>query len=165
MPETITVFVSSKMLELASERAALFDFIPHIDCGGFQLKPWVFERTALPSSKSIRESYLDALNNSALYLGLFWNQYGEWTIDEFERASEWQIERHIYVKDVQRDLREPRLSQFLGTWGDVTHGVTQKWFTTTDELLATVDAALRDWVMGRRSSRSPGRCLRASRCL
>lgn len=146
MPETIIVFISSKMLELASERAALFDFIPRIDCGGFQVKPWVFERTALPSSKSIRESYLDALNNSALYLGLFWNQYGEWTIDEFERASEWQIERHIYVKDVQRDLREPRLGQFLSTWGDVTRGITQKWFTTTDELLATVDAALRDWI-------------------
>ncbi len=146
MPETITVFISSKMLELASERAALFDFIPRIDCGGFQLQPWVFERTALPSSKSIRESYLDALNNSALYIGLFWNQYGEWTIDEFERAAEWQIERHIYVKDVERDLREPRLGEFLTTWGDVTHGITQKWFTTTDELLTTVDAALRDWI-------------------
>ncbi len=63
--------------------------------------------------------YLDALKRSALYIGLFWNEYGEWTIDEFERAREWGIDRHIYVKDIDSARRDRALRAFLEAQSDV----------------------------------------------
>src|SRR5689334_7879370 len=103
MTTTLDVFISSKMVELKAERDALRDFIPSLNYGDIKLRAWLFEEYAPASSKPIREEYLEVLQNSALYLGLFWNLYGEWTIDEFDRATEWGMERHIYVKDVDAD--------------------------------------------------------------
>ena len=78
----------------------LFDFISTLDNNLVQFKPWVFEKDAPASNKTIREIYLDALKNSGLYIGLFGNEYDEYTIDEFDKVTEWNIPRHIYIKDV-----------------------------------------------------------------
>ncbi len=149
MTSEIRVFISSKMQELAAERHALQDLLPELSNELVHLRAWVFEADAPATNKSIREVYLDALKESALYIGLFWNEYGEWTIDEFQRATEWSIDRHIYVKDVNREQRDERLAAFLQEQSDVMTGITPKWFTTLDDLRAQVRKSLDVWLRDR----------------
>ncbi|MEO0598092.1 MAG: DUF4062 domain-containing protein, partial [Chloroflexota bacterium] len=142
----ITVFISSKMKELSSERNLIRDFLPTLNQGIITLKPWLFEYDAPASEESIRPVYLTVLQNSALYIGIFWNDYGEWTIDEFERAGEWNIPRHIYVKDINATKRDPKLTEFLDKVGDVQSGVTAKWFKTDEELKTAIGQSIAEWV-------------------
>jgi tetratricopeptide (TPR) repeat protein len=143
------VFISSKMHELAPERKALQELLPMLGRGMFNLRTWVFEGDAPASNKSIREVYLEALQNSALYIGLFWNEFGEWTIDEFERATEWGIERHIYVRNIDTDLRDPRLQTFLNKQSDVRFGITPRWFTNVEDLKEQVAKSIERWLLDR----------------
>ncbi len=157
MTTQLDLFISSKMLELKPERDELYDLLPSLSTGSVSLRAWVFEAGdgAPASNKTIRDVYLKALENSALYIGLFWNQYGEWTIDEFERATEWGIDRHIYVKDEDAHLRDPKLTDFLNKQGAVTAGVTAKWFKTPDELREAVRHSIAVW-LEERMVRRPG---------
>ncbi len=143
------IFISSKMHELASERAAINELLPTLGQDIFKLSPWRFEGDAPASDKSIRQIYLEALQNSALYIGLFWNEFGEWTVDEFERATEWGIERHIYVKNVDPERRDLRLQAFLDKQSDVRFGITPRWFTTVDDLKEQVRRSLEKWLLDR----------------
>jgi tetratricopeptide (TPR) repeat protein len=145
MPTDYDLFISSKMQELAHERQLLADFIPSLSDNLIKLKSWIFEKHAPATEDAIREVYLESLKNSALYIGLFWNQYGEWTIDEFERAGEWNISRHIYVKDVNADQRNDELKAFLEKVGNVEHGITAKWFKTDEELKDALKQSLTAW--------------------
>ncbi|MBC7810814.1 MAG: DUF4062 domain-containing protein, partial [Burkholderiales bacterium] len=86
MPRSLGVFISSKMVELSEERRALEALLPTLGDDTLQLFPWVFETDAPASGSSIRSVYMNALDQSELYIGLFWDDYGEWTIDEFHRA-------------------------------------------------------------------------------
>lgn len=155
MTTDLHVFISSKMQELAPEREALRRLLSEVGHELVTLRAWTFEADAPAADRSIREVYLDALKQSALYVGLFWNEYGEWTIDEFERASEWAIDRHIYVKDVEPERRDPRLTAFLEAQSDVITGITPKWFRTPDELAAQVRHSLEVWLQDR-LARRPG---------
>ncbi|MBN1564918.1 MAG: DUF4062 domain-containing protein, partial [Anaerolineae bacterium] len=138
MTQTLSVFISSKMQELAAERAAIRDLLPTLGSATLDLAAWVYENDAPASENTIRQIYLDALNNAALYLGIFWHEYGAWTIDEFDRATEWGIERHVYVKNVEAEKRDPKLTAFLDKHSGVTSGVAMKWFKDIDELKAAV---------------------------
>ena len=100
MASEIRVFISSKMVELLAERQVLHELLPTLGGDLVRLRAWVFEDDAPAANRPIREVYLDALKHSDLYLGLFWNDYGDWTIDEFHHATKWSIDRHIYVKNV-----------------------------------------------------------------
>ncbi|MBN1202724.1 MAG: tetratricopeptide repeat protein [Anaerolineae bacterium] len=154
MSTELAVFISSKMQELAPERQAIRDLLPTLNRGLITLHAWVFEDDAPASDDTIRQVYLEALQRSALYIGLFWNQYGEWTIDEFDRATEWGIDRHIYVKNVDTHARAPRLQTFLDEHSGVTTGITAKWFTTLDELREAVTQSLEVWLKKRLTGRS-----------
>jgi tetratricopeptide (TPR) repeat protein len=151
----IFVFVSSKMKELAPERQALHKLLPQLSTDLVKVRAWVFEDDAPAASKSIREVYLDALKRSGLYIGVFWNEYGEWTIDEFQRATEWSIDRHIYVKNVQAEQRDPRLQTFLDEQSNVVSGITPKWFTSVDDLCQQVRVSIEAWLQDR-LARHPG---------
>ena len=142
----LRVFVSSKMLELAEERQAILNSLPTLNFGEISIEAWVYENDAPASEMPIREVYLDALHKSQLYIGLFWNEYGEWTIDEFEKAKEWGIDRHIYVKDVDTDKRQPRLKNFLEELGNVTSGVGNVWFNSTEQLLEAIERSIKFWI-------------------
>lgn len=149
MTKKINMFVSSKMGELRQERNLIYELFP--DEGGEfpQVYAWRFEADAPASEKSIRDIYLNVLRHSGLYLGLFWNEYGEWTIDEFERAGEWGIPRHIYVKNVNSHQRDPQLEAFLIRTQNVTSGITHKWFSTDDELKEAIRQSLSVWLGNR----------------
>ncbi len=152
MVKQYEVFVSSKMLELKPER----DLLLRVDSSHYakselDLRPWVFEANdgAPASNKSIRDTYLKALERSVLYVGIFWNQYGEWTIDEFERATEWNIDRHIYIKNVESEKRDNRLTEFLEKQSVVQSGVTAKYFRTLDDLRIGVENSINTWIQER----------------
>ena len=145
MPTQIDVFVSSKMQELRAERDVVFGLLKEMALSDIRPHAWVFENDAPASDHSIREVYLDALHDSALYLGLFWHEYGEWTIDEFDRATAWGIERHLYVKRPDPGKRDERLTKFLDAQSAVATGVTTKWFTTVEELRDAVKLSLSTW--------------------
>ena len=154
--EPLNVFISSRMNELRAEREALLQLLPTLNYGNLSLRAWVFESAAPASSKSIRQVYLDALQNCSLYIGLFWNEYGQWTIDEFEQATTWGIERHIFVKDVDANRRDDRLKAFLDQYGDVRSGITAKWFRTTEELCSSVKQSIDTWIQERLMRRHAG---------
>jgi tetratricopeptide (TPR) repeat protein len=155
MASEFRVFVSSKMLELAPERQALNDLLPMLGGDLITLQAWVFEDDAPAADRPIREVYLDALKHSDLYLGLFWNEYGEWTVDEFQHATEWSIDRHIYVKNQDAARRDPRLQAFLDEQSNVISGITPKWFTTADDLHEQVRKSIEVWLRDR-LTRRPG---------
>lgn len=151
MTTHLDVFVSSKMGELRPEREALYKLLPMLDYGDVKVRAWVFEDTAPASNHTIRSTYLKALEKSALYIGIFWNEFGDWTIDEFNNAVEWGIDRHIYVKNVvlEDKPRDPRLEAFLSKHGAVTQGGTAKWFKTIEELCDAVRSSINVWLQER----------------
>lgn len=149
MVTAIRIFVSSKIEELNPERTLLCNLLPTLLNGVIELHPWVYEANAHASTDSTRQIYLDALRNSTLYIGLFWNAYGEWTIDEFEHAREWGIEQHIYVKDVNSASRDPKLTEFLNRNSNVLTSPANKWFKTDSELSKAVEEAIEKWIVGR----------------
>jgi tetratricopeptide (TPR) repeat protein len=155
-------FISSKMKELESERQAIYELLPMLGSGLVNMRAWVYEKDALARNNPIRQTYLDALENSILYIGIFWNDYGEWTIDEFDHATRWGIDRHIYVKDVDTSKRDPRLTEFLNKWGGVTSGITAKWFKTTGELVEAMRESVELWARERLGQRqnADGRLIR-----
>jgi hypothetical protein len=155
MTSEFRVFISSKMLELAPERQAIHDLLPTLGNDFVQLSTWLFEDDAPAANRPSRDIFLDALKRSDLYLGLFWNDYGEWTIDEFHHATEWSIDRHIYVKNQDADRRDPRLQAFLAEQSDVISGITPKWFTTVDDLRQQVQKSIETWLRDR-LARRPG---------
>lgn len=149
MATELHIFISSKMRELAAERQALQDLLPALDHDNMRLRTWAFEQNAPASNKSIRDVYLDALHDSALYVGLFWNEFGEWTIDEFEQATALGIERHVYVKNVHPDQRDPRLQAFLDRHSDVRFGITPRWFTDVEDLKRQFAKSIDQWLIDR----------------
>ena len=149
MPTQINVFISSKMQELKAERQVVYDLLSEIKIADIRLQAWVFEQDAPASDKSIRDVYLEALSDSALYVALLWNEYGEWTIDEFKRATELGIERHVYVKAPDPAKQDARLRDFIAQESPVETGVTMKWFTGLEDLRRKVEGSLRSWVQKR----------------
>lgn len=147
MIREITIFISSKMIELKAERETIQEFLPTLNNDRYTLKAWIYEIDAPATSKSIREVYLDALKESDLYVGLFWHEYGVWTIDEFEKAGEWGIPRHIYVKEnmLGSDIRDPKLETFLTESQSVISGESHKWFNTLADLTAAIEQGINAW--------------------
>ena len=155
MPKDFHVFISSKMAELQEEREMLHKLLPQLGNDLINLQAWIFEDDAPASNQTIREVYLDALRSSALYIGLFWNEYGAWTIDEFDRATEWGIDRHIYVKNVDADQRDHQLESFLESQSGVVSGITPKWFTDLDDLRNKIATSIEVWLRDQMQQR-PG---------
>lgn len=143
---TLTVFISSKMQELAAERTTVYDLLTQLGNGPLQIKAWAYEKDAHAASYPIRDVYLKILEESALYIGLFWKAYGEWTIDEFRRATEWHIDRLLFVKSDERDNREAKLNQFLDEVAPVDKGLAPIWFTDVDDLRGKVEHSLKVWI-------------------
>ena len=107
----LRVFVSSTLGELAPERRAVARAI-----SALRLTPVMFELGARPYPP--REVYRAYLAQSDVFIGLYWQWYGQLAPgmqvsgleDEFELARE--LPRLLYVKAPAPD-REPRLGDLL----------------------------------------------------
>jgi predicted ATPase len=107
----LRVFVSSTLGELAAERRAVSRAI-----SALRLSPVMFELGARPYPP--REVYRQYLAQSDVFVGLYWQQYGQLAPgaqvsgleEEFELSGE--LPRLLYVKVPAPD-REPRLADLL----------------------------------------------------
>ena len=137
--QRLRVFVSSTLAELAEERAAVRAAIE-----GLQLVPVMFELGARPHPP--RELYRSYLEQSQVFVGLYWERYG-WVapaetvsgLEDEYRLSE-GLPRLLYVKGPAPD-REPRLDQLLARIRD-DDTASYKPFRTGDELARLVASDL-----------------------
>jgi len=107
----LRVFVSSTLGELAAERRAVARAI-----SALRLTPVMFEAGARPHPP--RELYQAYLAQSDVFIGLYWQQYGQIAPgmqvsgleDEFDLSA--RLPRLLYVKAPAPD-RQPRLADLL----------------------------------------------------
>ena len=92
--QRLQVFVSSKMQELAAEREVIEAALAEMEIDAF-----VFEHDAGAQSQSIQQTFLQSVETSDLYVGLFWKGYGAYTIEEFEHAQMLGMDCLIYLGD------------------------------------------------------------------
>jgi tetratricopeptide (TPR) repeat protein len=131
----LSLFISSKMQELIAGRRAVQAALAQ-----YQMQGWLWERDAGARPETIRQTYLKAVEECDLYLGLFWLGYGPYTIEEFEQARRHNKPCLIYEKDTDREQRDPRLQAFLDRIGSVENpqGLTICRFQSVEELACRV---------------------------
>ncbi|HZY44431.1 MAG TPA: DUF4062 domain-containing protein, partial [Anaerolineae bacterium] len=109
--QQVRVFVSSTLQELADERAAVRDAILQL-----HLAPVMFELGARPHPP--RELYRAYLDQSHIFIGIYWQKYG-WVApgetisgleDEYRLSGD--KPKLIYIKSPAHD-REPQLKELL----------------------------------------------------
>jgi predicted ATPase len=127
--QRLRVFVSSTVGELAEERGAVSRAV-----AALRLTPVLFEAGARPYPP--REVYRSYLAQSDIFVGLYWQRYGQvgpgmpvsGLEDEFERSR--GLPRLLYVK-VPAPEREPRLAELLGR---IRQAASYRRFRTPAEL-------------------------------
>jgi predicted HTH transcriptional regulator len=132
------IFVSSVQKELAEERAAIRDFIRKDALFRDYFTVFLFED--LPASdRSPDGLYLEQVSKSAIYLGVFGNDYGSEDAagispaeHEFDLATADSIYRLIFVKGADDSKRHPKMKSFVGK---ASRQLTRRRFDTIEELL------------------------------
>ncbi len=79
----LSLFISSKMSELAKERQAVQNAL-----SSFLLHGWLWETDAGARPEPIRSTYLTEVEACDIYIGLFWQGYGQYTIEEYESCPQ-----------------------------------------------------------------------------
>jgi tetratricopeptide (TPR) repeat protein len=135
--QPLSLFISSKMQELADERravqAALAEYLMH---------GWIWENDAGARPEPVRSAYLDEVEACDIYLGFFWLGYGPYTIEEFEHARKLQKPCLLYEKHVSIEQRSPELATFLERIQRVDNpeGLTIYRFENPNQLAAQVQS-------------------------
>jgi len=131
----LSLFISSKMTELAPERQAIQTALSH-----YAMQGWLWEKDAGARSEPIDSTYLKEVEACDLYIGLFWLGYGPYTIEEYEHARKHKKPCLIYEKYVELDKRDPSLIAFLETIQQVKNpdGMTVYRFQTPKQLAEQV---------------------------
>lgn len=107
---------------------------------------FVYEDDIRAQSRRARDAYLAELEKCDLYVGIFWNQYGEFTIDEYENAVKTK-DCLIFEKRLAIEDRDPRLTEFLQRIGDVTEGYhTIERFKEPQDIKVKVKEAVALWL-------------------
>jgi predicted NACHT family NTPase len=143
-PEKIRVFISSTMRELQDVRESVER--------GLQKKgiqAWVYESHSIARPVSVLESSLSAVDTADVYIGLFWQQYGSVTVEEFRRARQVKKPCLIYIRE--RDAkRDSALDEFLHEHVlDVAKEVTFGYFTSSYLLGQQVANDVLTWLVRR----------------
>ena len=137
--QRLRVFVSSTLKELAAERKAARTAIERL-----HLAPVMFELGARPHPpRSLYRAYLE---QSDVFVGLYWNRYG-WVApgeevsgleDEYNLAP--ALPKLIYIRE-PADEREPRLTELLDRIR-TDDGASFKYFATARELGRLIESDL-----------------------
>ncbi|MGH1523462.1 DUF4062 domain-containing protein [Leifsonia sp. L25] len=137
--QRLRIFVSSTLQELAAERRAARTAIERL-----HLAPVMFELGARPHPP--RELYRSYLQQSDVFLGLYWERYG-WVAPD-EQVSGLEDEYNLCPDDVPRllyvkasDHRDERLSGLLNRIRDDDRAA-YKYFETSKELARLIEADL-----------------------
>jgi len=135
MGHQLTLFISSKMQELAGERRAVQEALR-----SFKMYGWLWETSAGARPEPVRSTYLNEVAESDIYIGLFWLGYGPYTIEEFEHARKLRKPCLVYEKFLDLERRDPQLSAFLLGLQSVENreGLTTCRFETPEQLATRV---------------------------
>jgi hypothetical protein len=155
MTTTFDVFISSRMNgELQAERDLLLELLPTLNYGEISLHAWEYdhhqpasEPGMIDGKPGFQVEFERQLQNSALYLGLFAETYGEYTIREFEKAGEIGLPRLVFVRNLDSITREPKLKAFLDQHGGERGGLAIRNYTTLDELRRGVTDSIHNWLV------------------
>lgn len=131
------------MSELAAERQVIKAALDALE-----VDAWVFEQDAGARPEAIQETYLKEVAKADLYLGVFWQGYGAYTIDEFEHARQLGKPCLIYEKRTELEGRDPALEAFLDQISQVERGLTIQWFDSTEQIGGYVRRDVAAWLAG-----------------
>ena len=166
---TIRIFISSVQREFAQEREALRDYLRNDQLMRRFFDVFLFED--VPASDRRPDAlYLDEVEQSDLYVGLFGNDYGSEDKDgispterEFDQATASGIHRLIFVKGTDDSIRKPKM---LALIQKAQFGLIRKRFNTSEELVTALYAALVEYLDSKDLIRSEpfdaAPCLKAS---
>lgn len=131
----LSLFISSKMAELAEERRAVQTAL-----SDYNMQGWLWEKDAGARPEPIQSTYLAEVEACDVYIGLFWLGYGQYTIEEFEQARKHHKPCLIYEKRVNVEQRNPELTAFLNRIQQVADpdALTVFWFKTPEQLAEQV---------------------------
>ncbi len=136
------IFISSVQKEFQDERFAIRDFIKKDALLSQFFTTFLFEELP-PIDQLPGEVYLDEVEKSPLYLGLFGEEYGDSdesgmspTEKEFQRASELQKRRFIFLKG---DSPVPQMKALISRAGEE---LVRKRFADVDALLRLLYGSL-----------------------
>jgi len=138
--EKLKVFISSKMAELRDVREIVRDTLR---THGFEA--FVYEESAGARPETVVATSLQEVEEADIYVGLFWQKYGEVTVEEYRYARKCERPCFVYIRD--KDLsREPKLEAFLeAEVYDPTRGVTYYYFDSVLQLGNTVVSDIMAW--------------------
>ena len=135
MSSEVGVFISSSLGEVADERRAIKTALDIFDR---RLHAWLWEEEVPATSGDkegiIRDTYLKEVENCQVYLGLFWQKCGPYTIEEYDLAEKLNKPRLIFVRQPQGDEKQsPELDAFLNRIAGVDEGtIIVEYFDITD---------------------------------
>jgi len=132
------IFVSSVQKELADERRAVCEFIKKDALLREYFSVFLFEN--LPASDRTPDGlYLEQVSRSAIYLGIFGNDYGSEdatgvspTEREFDQATEDAIYRLVFVKGSDDSKRHPKMKALVSK---ASRQLNRRRFDSIEELL------------------------------
>ncbi len=165
----IRIFISSVQREFTQERKALRDFLRNDPLMQRFFDVFLFED--VPASDRRPDSlYLDEVEQSDIYIGLFGNDYGNEDADgispterEFDQATVSGIHRLIFLKGTDDNARHTKMQTLIGK---AQAGLIRKRFNTAEELVTTIYAALIEYLDSKNLIRSEpfdaAPCLKAS---
>ena len=165
----IRIFISSVQKEFAQERNALRDFLQNDPLMRKFFDVFLFED--VPASDRRPDAlYLDEVERSDVYVGLFGNEYGSEDADgispterEFDQATDSGIHRLIFVKGTDDNARHPKMQTLIRK---AQTGLIRKRFNTSEELVTALYAALVEYLDSKNLVRSEpfdaAPCLKAS---
>jgi ubiquitin-protein ligase len=137
----LSVFLSSRTQELHDERVFLNQVLEH---KGMQV--FVFESDAGARPEAPKIAYLNEVASADIYVALFWNDFSEPVLEEFECARSLGKPCFIYVKTfaVKRD---GQLIQVLNDISDGRSGLTVAEFSDVLQLGKLVSRDLQNWLI------------------
>ena len=165
----IRIFISSVQREFAEERKALRDYLRGDPLMRRFFDVFLFED--VPALDRRPDSvYLDEVEQSDVYVGLFGNDYGSEDADgispterEFDQATASGIHRLIFVKGTDDNVRQPKMQTLIRK---AQSGLIRKRFNTSEELVTALYAALVEYLDSKDLVRSgpfdAAPCLKAS---
>jgi predicted HTH transcriptional regulator len=146
------IFVSSVQQEFQVERYAVRDFVHGNDLLRQFFRVFLFEDLP-PSDRRPDDIYLDEVAKSAVYLGIFGDEYG-WedndglspTEKEFNAAAQHRKRRLILIKGREDKQRAPKMRALIRRVGDE---LVRRRFDDTEELLRLVYGSLIQFLQDR----------------
>ncbi|MCY3660011.1 MAG: DUF4062 domain-containing protein [Caldilineaceae bacterium] len=156
---TFKVFLSSVQSEFANERASLREY--------FQTDPLLSETFEIllfedipPSEVPPDTAYLERVDQADILIGLFGLEYGieggngiSPTEKEYNRASDTNTHRLVFVKEAEDEHRHPKMRQLIGK---AQQSLVVGQFNTIEDLRSGIQTAMVDYMKVKRLIQTGG---------